>query len=63
VIVYVQFRQDWQSRSRLSGESKLPDLHRRFAAGALARSLRGYWQRQDPCSPAERSPAVRPDTQ
>jgi hypothetical protein len=49
VVVYVQFRQDWQSRTRASREDKLPDLHRRFASGALARALRGYWQRSDPC--------------
>jgi hypothetical protein len=61
VIVYVQFRQDWQSRSRLSGESKLPDLHRRFATGALARALRGYWQRHDPCRGAAPASDVRPD--
>jgi len=63
VVVYVQFRQDWQSRSRLSGERKLPDLHRQFATGPLARALRGYWQRQDPCRRADRGPVVRSDSQ
>jgi hypothetical protein len=50
MIVYLQFRQDWRELQQLPEGTKLPDLHRAFATGELARTLRSYWTRSEPCA-------------